>query len=112
MANYQQTEFVPAFPYAIKWSANDNPYDDKDKNPKAMTLTIPVESIPGLISHLMALEADASKHKHNKGVWDIEARREEKKSVVYINAKGKESQDGCGSYGNISPRKIDTNPPF
>ena len=110
MANYQRTEFVPAFPYPIKWSANDNPYDDKDKNPKAMTLVIPVESIPGFISHLMALEADTSKHKQAK-VWSKE-NGEEKKAVVYINAKGKESQDGYGSFGNISPRKIATDSPF
>ena len=100
------SEFVPALPYPIKWSANNNPYEDKDKNPKAMTLTIPVESIPDFISHLMALEADTSKHKQGK-VWSKEA-GEEKRTVVYINAKGRESQDGNGCFGNINPKKIDS----
>ena len=110
MANYQRTEFVPAFPYPIKWTTGDNTFDDAEKNPKTIGLAIPVESIPGLCDYLMALEADTSKHKQGK-VWSKE-NGEEKKAVVYINGKGRESQDGYGSFGSISPRKIDTNPPF
>jgi len=104
------SEFVPAFPFPIKWSTGENTFDDSDRNPKTMGLAIPVESIPAVISHLMALEADTSKHKQGK-VWSKE-NGEEKKPVVYINGKGKESNDGYGCFGNINPRKIEVEPPF
>ena len=68
------------------------------------------ESIPGFISLLMALEADTSKHKQGK-VWSKE-NGEEKKPVVYLNGKGKESNDGYGCFGNINPRKIEVEPNF
>ena len=109
MADFQ-SNFVPAFPYPIKWSTGDNTFDDKDKNPKTIGLAIPVDSIPGLINLLMALEADTSKHKQGK-VWSKE-NGEEKKSVVYLNGKGKESNDGYGCFGNINPRKIEVEPNF
>ena len=106
MADFQ-SNFVPAFPYPIKWSTGDNTFDDAEKNPKTIGLAIPVDSIPGLINLLMALEADTSKHKQGK-VWSKE-NGEEKKAVVYLNGKGKESNDGYGCFGNINPRKIERN---
>ena len=107
----QFNEFVPAFPFPIKWSTGENTFEDSERNPKTMGLAIPVESIPAVISHLMALEADTSKHKQGK-VWSKE-NGEEKKPVVYLNGKGKESQDGNGCFGNINPKKIDSGePPF
>ena len=104
------SEFVPAFPFPIKWSTGENTFEDSERNPKTMGLAIPVESIPAVISHLMALEADTSKHKQGK-VWSKE-NGEEKKSVVYLNGKGKESNDGYGCFGNINPRKIEVEPNF
>ena len=74
----QFNEFVPAFPFPIKWSTGENTFEDSERNPKTMGLAIPVESIPAVISHLMALEADTSKHKQGK-VWSKET-GEEKKS--------------------------------
>ena len=109
MADFKN-DFVPAFPYPIKWSVGDNTFDDSDKNPKAIGLAIAVDSIPGLINHLMALEADTSKHKQGK-VWSKE-NGEEKKSVVYLNGKGRDSNDGYGCFGNINPRKIEVEPNF
>ena len=109
MADFQ-SNFVPAFPYPIKWSTGDNTFDDAEKNPKTIGLAIPVDSIPGLINLLMALEADTSKHKQGK-VWSKE-NGEEKKAVVYLNGKGKESNDGYGCFGNINPRKIEVEPNF
>jgi hypothetical protein len=109
MADFQN-DFVPAFPFPVKWSVGDNTFDDKDKNPKTIGLAIPVDSIPGLINLLMALEADTSKHKQGK-VWSKE-NGEEKKAVVYLNGKGKESNDGYGCFGNINPRKIEVEPNF
>ena len=112
MADFK-SKFVPAFPYSIKWSTGDNTFDDADKFPKTIGLAVPVKSIPGLIDLLMALEADTSKHK-NKGVWDIAAQEEVKEDVVYINGKGRDSNDGYGSFGNITPRKPErkTQPDF
>ena len=103
-------DFVPAFPYPIKWSTGDNTFDDAEKNPKTIGRAIPVDSIPGLINLLMALEADTSKHKQGK-VWSKE-NGEEKKAVVYLNGKGKESNDGYACFGNINPRKIEVEPNF
>ena len=104
------SNFVPAFTYPIKWSVGDNTFDDADKFPKTIGLAIPVDSIAGLVNLLMALEADTSKHKQGK-VWSKE-NGEEKKAVVYLNGKGKESNDGYGCFGNINPRKIEVEPNF
>ena len=81
MADFQN-DFVPAFPYPIKWSIGDNTFDDSDKNPKAIGLAIAVDSIPGLINHLMALEADTSKHKQGK-VWSKE--NEKRRNLLSIS---------------------------
>ena len=109
MADFKN-DFVPAFPYPIKWSTGDNTFDDAEKNPKTIGLAIPVDSIAGLVNLLMALEADTSKHKQGK-VWSKE-NGEEKKAVVYLNGKGKESNDGYGCFGNINPKKIEVEPNF
>ena len=49
MADFKN-DFVPAFPYPIKWSVGDNTFDDSDKNPKTIGLAIPVDSIAGLVN--------------------------------------------------------------
>ena len=41
MADFQN-DFVPAFPFPIKWSVGDNTFDDADKFPKTMGLAIDV----------------------------------------------------------------------
>ena len=110
MADFKN-DFVPALSHPIKWSTGDNTFEDSEKNPKTLSLAICVEDIPSFINYLMALEADTSKPKQGK-VWNSKERTEEKKSVVYINAKGRESNDGYGCFGNINPRKIDIEPPF
>ena len=106
----QFKEFVPAFSFPIKWSIGNNTFEDAERNPKTIGLAIPVDSIPEICAYLMALEADTSKHKQGK-VWSKE-NGEEKKTVVYLNGKGKESQDGSGYFGNINPRRIETELPF
>ena len=35
MADFKN-DFVPAFPYPIKWSTGDNTFDDAEKNPKTI----------------------------------------------------------------------------
>ena len=96
--------FEPAFKYPIKWSVGDNNFDDKDKNPKTISLCIPVDSIPDLINHLMALESDHMKHKEGK-VWSFETKQEKEVPVIYLNGKGREGNySSC--FGNINPQKI------
>jgi glutaredoxin len=96
--------FEPAFKYPIKWSVGDNTFDDKDKNPKTISLCIPVDSIPDLINHLMALESDHMKHKEGK-VWIFETKEEKEVPVIYLNGKGREGNySSC--FGNINPQKV------
>ena len=96
--------FKPALKYPIKWSVGDNHFDDKDKNPKTISLCIPVDSIPDLINHLMALESDHMKHKDGK-VWIFETKEEKEVPVIYLNGKGREGTYSS-VFGNINPQKI------
>ena len=98
-------KFTPAFTYPVNWSTGDNQFDDKDINPKTLSLKIPVKSIPEFCAFLMALEADKSKHKKTKSNTKQKENNDDD-LVVYINAKGRESDDGYGMYGNINPAKI------
>ena len=102
-------QFQPALTHQIKWSVGENKYNEDGKNPKQLTLTIPVDSIIDLSNHLMALRDDPSKVKDGK-IWNYEKNEEEVVDVVFINAKGKEGQ--YGDFGNINPQKIDTEIPF
>ena len=103
--------FDAALPKQITWSVNDNRFDDKEKNPKSLSLFIPKESIGAFCNHLMNMVDDPDLLKTGK-VYNFDTKSKEEVDGIYINGKGKESQDGYGSFGNISPRKIDTNPPF
>ena len=105
------SKFVPALKYPIKWSVGDNTFDDSDKNPKAIGLAIPVDSMRDLIEHFEKLLADTESYKTGK-VWNFAEKREEKVPVIYLNGKGKESNDGYGCFGNINPRKIEVEPNF
>ena len=102
-------DFNPALSLPIKWSVGENQFDDDGKFPKSISLTIPVEIIPELCSHLMALESDSSKHKQGK-VWDFQEKEEKKVAVIYLNGKGKEGD--YGDFGNINPVKIEQEMPF
>ena len=102
-------DFKPALSLPIKWSVGENQFDDNGKFPKSLSLTIPVEIIPELCSHLMALEADSSKHKQGK-VWNFKEHEEAKVDVIYLNGKGKEGE--YGDFGNINPVKIEQELPF
>jgi len=113
MANYAQPPrrepFEPALRRPLKWSVSDNSFDDKDINPKSLSVFVPIESIQDLTNHLMALMDDPSKRKRS-GVWDFEKKEEVEVEGVYLNAKGK-----CGDYGdfgNINPKKTVTDLPF
>jgi len=94
------SDFQAALPKVIKWSVGDNQYDTEGKNPKRLTLGIPVESVPAFCNHLMALADDEANHKTIK-VWDYQAREQVEVSGITINAKGREGS--YGPYGNINP---------
>tara|TARA_Y100001963_G_scaffold83146_1_gene115248 strand:- start:757 stop:1086 length:330 start_codon:yes stop_codon:yes gene_type:complete len=109
MPNSQKFEFNPALQYPIKWQVAENRFDEDGKNPRQLSLAIPIESIPGLCNYLMSLEEDTSKHKEGK-VWDFENNEEVEIDVVYINAKGKSGQ--YGDFGNINPTMPKKELPF
>jgi len=102
-------QFQPALTHQIKWSVGENQYNEDGKNPRQLTLTIPVESIIDLSNHLMALRDDESKVTEGK-VWDYDKKEEKRVDVIKLYAKGKEGQ--YGDFGNINPQKIDTEVPF
>ena len=60
------SDFQAALPQVIKWSVKDNEFDDKEKNPKSLSLFIPQESIAAFAQHLTAMAADNSKLKNGK----------------------------------------------
>lgn len=102
-------DFKPALSLPIKWSVGENQFNDDGKFPKSLSLSIPIEIIPALCSHLMALEADSSKHKEGKS-WDFKEKKEVNVDVVYLNGKGMEGE--YGDFGNINPVKIEQEMPF
>ena len=105
------SNFVAALKYPIKWSVGSNTFDDADKFPKTIGLAIPVDSMRDFINHCEKLLADTENYKTGK-VWNFEEKKEEKAAVVYLNGKGRESNDGYGCFGNINPRKIEVEPNF
>ena len=105
MADFK-SKFVPAFKYPLKWSVNDNTFDDAQKYPKKMGLGIPIDSMRGFIEHCEKLLADTENYSTAK-IWNFEKGEEEVVPAVYLNGKGMQSPDGSGAYGNISPQKIE-----
>ena len=95
-----------ALPSPLKWSVQDNRFDDSVRNPKTLSVAIPLESIPALIDHLMKLESDKSKHKTIKA-YDFDSNEETEITAIYLNGKGKDGEYG-GPFGLINPAKIAT----
>ena len=91
---------------------NDNTIDDSDANPKQMSIAIPVKSADAFAAHIYKMVADDKFIKRDKKVWNPVTRQEEVGDVIYLNAKGKISADGESCYGNINPRKIETDDEF
>jgi len=102
------SDFKAALPNVIKWSVKDNEFDDKEKNPKTLSLFIPRESIPYLAKHLAAMASDSQKLKTGK-VWDYDNQSEVEVTGIYLNAKGKTGE--YGDFGNINPSLIAANAP-
>ena len=101
-------DFNPALPIQLKWSVNENKFDDNGKNPLALSIFIPAESAFALAQLIMDSAEDQSKSKQAK-VWDYETQTEREVTGFYINGKGKQGRDGSGvSFGNINPAKAIT----
>ena len=98
--------FDAALPKQITWSVNDNRFDDQEKNPKSLRLFIPKESIGAFCNHLMNMVDDPDLLKTGK-VYNFDTKSKEEVDGIYINGKGKISQDESGAFGSINPQKID-----
>ena len=99
------SDFNPALPVQLKWSVNENRFDDNGKNPLALSLFIPAESAFALAQLIMDSAEDSAKTKTAK-VWDYTKNEEVEVQGFYINGKGKQGRDGDRtSYGSINPAK-------
>tara|TARA_Y100001963_G_scaffold154174_1_gene242396 strand:+ start:547 stop:918 length:372 start_codon:yes stop_codon:yes gene_type:complete len=98
-------KFDAALPHPIKWTVQENQFDDDGKYPKQMSLAVPVASIPALCDYLMSLGDTAEKIKTGK-VWDYSNNQEIEVEVVWINGKGKDGQ--YGDFGTINPQKTES----
>jgi len=104
MTNFN-TVFNPALPIPLKWSVNENRFDDDGKNPLSLSVFVPAESAFALAELIMNTAEDSSKARTAK-VWDNETQTEKEATGFYLNGKGKHGRDGNGtSFGNINPVK-------
>ena len=97
-------KFDAALPHPVKWTVQENQFDDDGKYPKQMSLAVPVASIPALCDYLMSLGDTTEKIKTGK-VWDFTNNQEIEVEVVWINGKGKDGQ--YGDFGTINPQKTE-----
>jgi len=94
------SDFNPALPRPIKWSVGENRYDSTGKQPRSISLFVPLESVDALHDYVTAVAADPSKVKMGK-VWDYEQQAEVQVEGIYINGKGRTSPSG--DYGTMNP---------
>jgi len=95
--------FNAALSQVIKWSVGNNRFDQDGANPKMLMLFIPKQSIREFAHYLLRLADQNDKLKSGK-IWDYALAQEVEVDGFYINAKGKNGQDGA--YGNINPVQI------
>ena len=94
------SDFNPVLPKVVKWSVGDNRYDDNGKNPKSLSLFIPLESVEALTRYLNSISTDPEKIKKGK-VWDFSQKAEVEVDGIYVNGKGRDGQ--YGAFGSINP---------
>jgi hypothetical protein len=94
------SDFSPALPKVVKWSVGDNRYDDNGKNPKNLSLFIPLESVEAFTRYLNSISTDPEKIKKGK-VWDYSQKAEVEVDGIYVNGKGRDGQ--YGAFGSINP---------
>ena len=98
-------DFNPALPIQLKWSVNENRFDDNGKNPLALSIFVPADSAFAFAQLIMDSAEDSAKTKTAK-VWDYTKHEEVEVQGFYINGKGKQGRDGDRtSYGSINPAK-------
>lgn len=103
------SDFTPAFPKPCKWSVGDNQYDQEGKNPKKLSVFIPLDSVHAFCNHLMTMADDQQLHKDGK-VYNFQTKANESVKGIYLNCNGKDGD--YGAYGNINPKKIAQELPF
>ena len=97
-------DFQPALPKQGTWSLGENRYDEGGKNPKQLTIFIPLESVHAFANHLMNMADDNSKVKKGK-VYNYETQQKDEVDGIYLNLKGKSGSDN-GAFGNINPASL------
>ena len=100
-------DYNPALSLPVTWAVKENTFDDKDKNPKTLSLFVPVEAAQEFAQHLFNLADNTEKHRTAK-VWDYSKNEAREVQGFYINAKGKSGE--YGDYGNINPAKVAPSP--
>ena len=96
-------DYDPALSMPVTWAVKDNTFDDKDKNPKSISLFFPLESVQEFAKYLMDLADTPDKHRSAK-VWDYKTNEAREVNGFYVNAKGKSGP--YGEFGNITPNKL------
>jgi hypothetical protein len=95
-----QSDFQPALPVPVKWSTGDNRYDSAGKQPRSLSLFVPLDSAYALAQHIINTADDSARHKTGK-VWNYETKAEVEVQGFYINGKGRQGSDG--DFGTINP---------
>lgn len=90
-------EFQPLLPKQAKWSVGNNRFDEDGKNPKALSVFIPEDSIDAFCQYV---QAQRLKTKTGK-CWNYKTQSNDEVQGIYLNFKGKQGDDGA--YGNINP---------
>ena len=98
-------DYNPALSLPVTWAVKENTFDDKEKNPKIMSLFIPAQAAHEFAQHVLNMADNTEKHRTTK-VWDYSANEAREVSGFYINAKGKTGQ--YGDFGNINPAKVES----
>ena len=98
-------DFNPALPKQGTWSVGDNKYDQDGKNPKQLTVFLPLESVHAFANHLMNMADDNSKVKKGK-VYNYATQQKDEVDGIYLNLKGKAGNDGA--FGNINPAALNS----
>ena len=94
------SDFQPALPKQVKWSVGENKYDQDGKNPKSLSLFVPLESATAFANYVNAVATDPERIRKGK-VWDYDLQAEVEVDGIYINGKGRDGQ--YGSFGSINP---------
>ena len=98
-------DFNPALPKQGTWSVGENKYDQDGKNPKQLTVFLPLESVHAFANHLMNMADDNSKVKKGK-VYNYATQQKDEVDGIYLNLKGKAGNDGA--FGNINPAALNS----